>query len=86
MPRLWQQCNGHMVDSKRILNFQVTPIRCTVSVCHKVDAADEKKPGPFIVVLIFTLALITVALVWVLLVKLMALGILKKSQPADLLR
>lgn len=44
----------------------------------ELDAADEKKPGPFIVVLIFTLALITVALVWVLLVKLMALGILPK--------
>ena len=38
----------------------------------------EKKPSPFIVVLIFALALLTVALVWVLLVKLMHLGLLPK--------
>lgn len=42
------------------------------------DEDDEKKPGPLIVLLIFGLALLTVALVWVLLVKLMHLGILPK--------
>jgi hypothetical protein len=44
----------------------------------ELDAEDEKKPGPLIVVLIFTLALATVALVWVLLVKLMFLGVIPK--------
>jgi len=44
----------------------------------ELDAEDEKKPGPLIVVLIFTLALATVALVWVLLVKLMCLNVIPK--------
>ncbi|HWQ58850.1 MAG TPA: hypothetical protein VN540_07485 [Clostridia bacterium] len=38
--------------------------------------AEGKKVGPLIVVLIFSLSLITVALVWVLLVKLMWLGVI----------
>lgn len=45
------------------------------------DAAEDedvKKPGPLLVVLIFLLSLITVALVWVLLVKLMYIGLIPK--------
>lgn len=40
--------------------------------------AGDAKPSPLIVVLIFTLSLVTVALVWVLLVKLMYLGFIPK--------
>lgn len=42
------------------------------------DDDDVKKPGPLLVLLIFLLALITVALVWVLLVKLMYIGFIPK--------
>ncbi len=45
------------------------------------DAAEDegvKKPGPLLVVLIFMLSLVTVALVWVLLVKLMYIGLIPK--------
>lgn len=42
------------------------------------EMEEGKKPGPLIVVLIFTLALITMALVWVLIVKLMCLGVIPK--------
>lgn len=40
--------------------------------------AEGKKAGPLMVVLIFTLSLITIALVWVLLVKLMYVGAIPK--------
>ena len=46
-----------------------------------MDPEDEadRKPSVFIVLLIFIMALITLALVWVLVVKLMYMGIIPKA-------
>ncbi len=47
--------------------------------CEEEEELEEgRKTGPLLVVVIFTLALVTMALVWVLLVKLMYLGVLPK--------
>ena len=48
---------------------------------YDMDPEDEadRKPSVFIVLLIFIMALITLALVWVLVVKLMYMGIIPKA-------